>query len=520
MPVFTERERTVAEAVSRIVHCNPFLPDRIAAERQILGDLFVETAAVWHAADGSRGRPNIGKLSAVIEDHCLLVRHRLAQGQRPSPSEATLYEDLVLYHLYYRNVLAFERVVDETRSGSKSPAGLAAVYETFVSDLAHYFGPGVPHLVPPDPAHLFAGFFQVRRAFGHIYDSIVGASLAVARLRGMVWQSIFTHDMRRYRRTLFDKTSDFTTLVTGPSGTGKELVARAIGASRYIPFDAKRKAFTDDFAGSFFPLNLSAFSPTLVESELFGHRRGAFTGAVEDRPGWLQTCPPLGTVFLDEIGELDAAIQVKLLRVLQTRSFQRLGDTKTFQFHGKIVAATNRDLAVEMREGRFRRDLYYRLCSDVIVTPSLREQLAESPDELLTLVSFITRRLVGDTEADALTAEVLAAIKRNLGPDYPWAGNFRELEQCVRNVLIRGHYQPANAPPATGDFDPKRAFETGDLTADAWLAHYCQRLYTLTGSYEAAAKRLGLDRRTVRAKIDGLVDSAHPPVPHPWAELE
>src|SRR6185369_6170470 len=119
----------------------------------------------------------------------------------------------------------------------------------------------------------------------------------------------------------------------------------------------KKKEFTEDFAGSFHALNLSALSPTLIESELFGHRRGAFTGALEDRAGWMEVCPPLGTVFLDEIGELDPAIQVKLLRVLQTRMFQRLGDTATRVFRGKIIAATNRDLDSAKD---FRRDFYYR----------------------------------------------------------------------------------------------------------------------------------------------------------------
>jgi transcriptional regulator with PAS, ATPase and Fis domain len=112
--------------------------------------------------------------------------------------------------------------------------------------------------------------------------------------------------MRRYRRLLFDRMTDISTLVMGASGTGKELVARAIGLSRYIPFDATRGGFVEDFEGSFIALNLSAMSPTLIESELFGHRRGAFTGAVADRVGFLEACPPLGTVFLDEIGELDA----------------------------------------------------------------------------------------------------------------------------------------------------------------------------------------------------------------------
>src|SRR5205085_3415278 len=121
-----------------------------------------------------------------------------------------------------------------------------------------------------------------------------------------------------------------------------------------------------DPAESFHALSLSALSPTLIESELFGHRRGSFTGAIDDRAGWLEVCRPLGTVFLDEIGEIDPAVQVKLLRVLQTRTFVRLGDTRNRKFTGKIIAATNRDLAQQMQLGQIREDFYYRLCSDMI----------------------------------------------------------------------------------------------------------------------------------------------------------
>src|SRR5205807_1091162 len=115
------------------------------------------------------------------------------------------------------------------------------------------------------------------------------------------------------------------------------------------------------------------------ESELFGHARGAFTGALQDRGGRLEECSALGSVFLDEIGDVDPAIQVKLLRVLQSRSFERLGETKPRRFEGKILAATNRDLAAEIRAGRFREDFYYRLCSDIVVTPTLADQLRASP---------------------------------------------------------------------------------------------------------------------------------------------
>jgi transcriptional regulator with PAS, ATPase and Fis domain len=219
----------------------------------------------------------------------------------------------------------------------------------------------------------------------------------------------------------------------------------------------------------------------------------------------LEVCPPLGTVFLDEIGELDAAIQVKLLRVLQARTFSRLGETTPRRFEGKIIAATNRNLSAELATGRFREDFYYRLCSDLIAAPSLREQLLDAPDDLRNLIQFIVRRVTGEDDAE-LAAEVEMWIHDHLGPTYAWPGNMRELEQCVRNVLIRGQYFPP--PPALGKLssDPYRTLVeqliAGTLTADELLSRYCTLVYRQTGSYEQAAKVLGLDRRTVKAKID------------------
>jgi transcriptional regulator with GAF, ATPase, and Fis domain len=325
-----------------------------------------------------------------------------------------------------------------------------------------------------------------------------------------VWQSIFTHDMRRYGRVLFDRMADYTTLVIGPSGTGKELVARAVGLSRYVPFDGERETFRAEFSESFFPISLSAMSPTLIESELFGHQRGAFTGAVSDRAGWLEVCPPHGTVFLDEIGELDPAIQVKLLRVLQARTFSRLGETELRRFDGKIVAATNRDLDEEMHAGRFRQDLYYRLCSDIIYVPSLRQRIAADSGEMHQLTLHLAQRLVGD-EGPTLAAEVETWIGEHLGPNYDWPGNVRELEQCLRNVLIRKEYRPSQRrSPSTADplAEAGAAIREGRWTADELLRWYCTLVYTRTGSYEAAARQLQLDRRTVKAKVEAAVPPA------------
>jgi DNA-binding NtrC family response regulator len=500
MHFMTREQEGLASAISRLGYANPFLPERIAAERAVLGAEFVAAGPVWSVrSDRAVQNPNVARLAAIATDLAEALHARLANGAVPDERERLLYEDVVLYLLYerYQNDL-LGAVLEAEKTGGME----VGCHDRFRADFAHYLDlPGLRAAPAPDPAHLFACLFQIRRAFYYTFWHLIGGSMAMARLRAAVWQSIFTHDMRRYRRALYANMGDITTLVVGPSGTGKELVARAVALSRYIPFDAASGRFTADFTTLFHPLNLSALSPTLIESELFGHRRGAFTGALEDRAGWLEACEPLGTVFLDEIGEVDGGLQVKLLRVLQTRALQRLGDTRTRAFRGKVIAATNRDLGEEIAAGRFREDFYYRLCADMISTPSLHEQLRESPDELGNLVLFLARRIVGEDEAGALAAEVDAWIAHHLGPDYGWPGNVRELEQCVRNVLVRGEYHPQTRPARATD-DLPSAFRAGALTADELVTRYCALVYRETGSYQETARRLGIDRRTVKSRVD------------------
>jgi len=504
MAIFNAAQRRFCEQLGRLVHCNPFTPERIECERAALGEAFDPHDANWNVRfQFESDHPNVVRLltrseAALEEARKRIERHRGELNKQ----DLACYEDLLLMTLYHRHCGSFDSLI---RDGA-GPSRAAKEFQKFKADADRYSAFGERRLCLTESVpHLFAGFFQVRRAFDNIYRLILGVSRPATRLRAAVWESIFTHDMRRYRRTLYSRMADFTTLVTGPSGAGKELVARAIGLSRYIPFDAGRGRFSEDFVGSFYPVNLAALSPTLIESELFGHKRGSFTGAIADRQGWLEVCPRLGTVFLDEIGEVDAAVQVKLLRVLQAREFVRLGDTSPKQFHGKIIAATNRDLADEMRHGRFRHDFYYRLCSDIVTAPSLQERIADNPDELRGLVLYLAQRAIGD-EADAVADEVVDWIQRRLGENYPWPGNVRELEQCVRNILIRRAYVPTQPAPdrETADLHDEILSEivAGELTADELLRRYCTLVFAATGSYEATARRLQLDRRTVRAKVD------------------
>jgi DNA-binding NtrC family response regulator len=524
MRLFEEGDLRFVQAVGELSQANPFLPERMEFERQALGDEYVEeTLGYWaYTSDQTvRRRANLLRLIERARALGETTREKLRVGEagrggRWNDGDLQLYDDLVIYVLFYemfdlwgrRDFKILER---ETLDRD--------AWRRFSPRFDHWFELGSqPFPTRARKVALFELFHQVYRAFFNIFECVIGQSVPAAELRARIWQSIFSHDFRRYRRGLAPTMRQVTTLITGPSGSGKELVAQAIGTSQAIPFDPRQERFAAQPAESYHAINISAFARNLVESELFGHAKGAFTDAAGARTGWLEACGDHGSVLLDEIGELDATTQVKLLRVLQNRQYQRLGETKIREFKGKVIAATNRDLRREIVAGNFREDLYYRLCSDVIETPSLASQVRDNPAVLEQLVPYIVARMAPG-ETPALADEVLDWLRKNLAADYSWPGNFRELEQCVRNVMICGRYVP-NPPPAglpggllgadlsNGGLSVEVAelaqrIERQELTADELLQEYCRLVYQRRGSFEQAAKRLQLDRRTVRAKVDG-----------------
>jgi transcriptional regulator with AAA-type ATPase domain len=493
MSSLSPQDRRFLSSVAQLGYGNPFLPERIAFEKAALGREFVPGGPVWSASvsDPDAEPPNVASIYKKLNRLMETLPARLASAPDVSQEELVAYEESVHYLLYQRYHAHFV-----------AARGKWKFYREFLADWNRLCRiPGKRFDSGLEPAHVFACFRQIQRAFHQIYDNIIGNSMPAAQLRASIWQSIFTHDMRRYRRGLYLRMGEFPTLITGPSGTGKELIARAIAGARYVPFDPERMEFADAPGESFLPINIAALSPTLIESELFGHRRGSFTGAIGDRKGWLEACPATGSVFLDELGEMDLAIQVKLLRVIETRRFSAVGDTAAREFQGKLIGATNRDLPAEIRAARFREDLYYRLCADLIHTPSLADQIRDSPRVLHELVHYMTLRTVGD-EAERCLPEVERWMRKNLPADYAWPGNYRELEQCVRNVIIRRSYRPLEQVAGSAEDEFFARFRSGDLSVDELLARYAARVYRLTGSYEEAARRMGLDRRTVKAKVE------------------
>jgi DNA-binding NtrC family response regulator len=471
-------DRPFLEALGSVVFGNPFSPERATLIRRLVPDA---------PGDLSSDREALARVVAP--------KLKALAGVRPSAEERPLVETAFAYVTYHRYVpqldAHIERQARELGAPLPAPFGEEAVAELVQSGFSE-----------ERAAKFFSFFFQLRRAFYFIAGELAGQSDAMERLRRALWNNMFTHDMRGYEAALWNRMEDFSTLLLGETGTGKGSAAAAIGRSEFIPYVPEKRRFEVNFAESFVAINLSQFPETLIESELFGHRKGAFTGAIEHHEGVFERCSAHGALFLDEIGEVGVPVQIKLLQVLQERTFTPVGGREKKRFPGRVIAATNRPLSELRRAGRFRDDFYYRLCSDVIVMPTLRERLRESPAELEQLVQLLLERTTGSGDR-GLTGFVLEALARDVPRDYAWPGNVRELEQAVRRILITGGYRPEQASAASADAEERlvERLRAGTLTAEALLAGYSAMLYGRLGSYAAVAQQTALDPRTSRKYV-------------------
>jgi transcriptional regulator with PAS, ATPase and Fis domain len=348
---------------------------------------------------------------------------------------------------------------------------------------------------------IFGIFYQLRRAFFFIDRGLVGQSSSMMTLRMHLWNSVFTQDVRWYDKFLCERMEDFSTLLLGETGTGKGAAAAAIGRSGYIPFDPKTGSFTESFTRNFISINLSQYPESLIESELFGHRKGSFTGAVDDHEGILGRCTPHGAIFLDEIGDISVPVQIKLLQVLQERTFSPVGSHVKKRFHGRVIAATNKPISQLRHEKKFRDDIFYRLCTYIISVPSLRQRIKEERNELDILLTFLVGRIVGTAE-ERIVSMVRELLDRDLEKNYEWPGNVRELEQAVRRIFLTRHYHGDLEGHSTNfKEDFLKSVADGALDAATLLQQYCHMLYKKYATYEEVSRRTGLDRRTVKKYV-------------------
>ncbi len=312
------------------------------------------------------------------------------------------------------------------------------------------------------------------------FENLVGATPAIREVFRLV-------------RAVAD--SDARVLLTGPTGTGKELLARAIHYR-----SPRRKA-------PFVAINCAALPEGLVESELFGHEKGAFTGAVRRHRGRFEQADG-GTLLLDEVGEVPLSTQVRLLRVLETAELQRVGGTDTIKVDVRVIAATNRDLRAEVRAGRFREDLYYRLNVFHIPVPPLRERLDDIP---LLVDHFIARQArAHQRPARRVSPEVLDRLMR-----YPWPGNVRELEHVIERAVILSpgevitevrlpDLDEADAADAASAGLLREGWTINDALADLERRLIVEALRRERGVQARAARLLGISRSNLNYRIKKL----------------
>jgi transcriptional regulator with PAS, ATPase and Fis domain len=277
--------------------------------------------------------------------------------------------------------------------------------------------------------------------------------------------------------------TDTTVLITGESGTGKELVARAL---HYESIRAAKPLVT---------VNCSALAENLLESELFGHVKGAFTGAVKDKVGRFQMADG-GTIFLDEIGETSSLIQLKLLRVLQEKVFELVGDSKPIAVDMRVIAATNRDLKEKIKSGEFREDLYYRLKVVEIMLPPLRERREDIPLLVDHFLSLFDRKF--EKNIDGISSEVLSTFMQ-----YLWPGNIRELEHAIEHAFVLCRDRTINVdhlPPEIKKYS-KIQPHVSEKTSGYELQEILQALKKTHWNKAKAARMLGISRPTLYQKI-------------------
>jgi DNA-binding NtrC family response regulator len=307
-----------------------------------------------------------------------------------------------------------------------------------------------------------------RNVFGHI----VGEHASMKKLLEMVGQVA---------------PSRASVLILGESGTGKELVAEAV--HRNSPREGK----------PFVRLNCAALAESLLESELFGHERGAFTGAIGRREGRFKQADG-GTLFLDEVSEIPPALQVKLLRFLQTREFERVGGNETLKVDVRVLAATNRDLAERIKEGKFREDLFYRLNVVTLEIPALRDRASDIP----ALATFFLRKYAQENgkTIEGIDEQALDALMH-----YRWPGNVRELENAIERAVVLGEdrkrieakHLPAAVAPVTTEDGPPAVPGATIYELEKWAI--LRTLEALGGSTSRAATVLGISARKIQYKL-------------------
>jgi DNA-binding NtrC family response regulator len=509
-------EKSFLDPVARLVAGNPFRHSwasliRAALSPEAADSVDESTILPWGP---------LGAATALLSDRlAVLVRRaieRLRAGAAPSREEILIYRGAAIYCLWDRFGARFQGIIDDDRVDAPFYGEFEEAYREL---LVH------PAIRVPEPPHLFALYYQARRAAWFITSKIAGRSRAAGASREAIWRAIMGNDVCTYARSLYAQMDACPVLITGETGTGKDLAAQCIGWSGYIPFDPKARRFARRYAGDFHVRNLCEIPADLVASALFGHKKGSFTGADADALGFFALAGENGTLFLDEIGELPLPAQAKLLRPFESREYLPIGEKEPRKMRGRPLVATHRDLPAMIARGEFREDLYERMNGIRVHVPPLRELCADGG--LLDYVDrFVGARIPDPDERRRLAFHVMQRCQAELG-GHLWPRNLRELRNFTERCLLEGAPSsiappsegapiPALPPPAPVPHVPAPesvcmpssglvgpTAKAGGVDHKKLLSAYVTHVYVSTGQNKAATARItGFDRRTVAQLID------------------
>jgi DNA-binding NtrC family response regulator len=526
--LFGERRLRVLNPISFLYSTNPFETTFHALQAFALGATEYGGGAVEEREPAERLAPH----ADALFDEMVEAADAIRAGLEVDDEDAEVQQGVALFALFQRYGRALQGVIDDR--------GVAApFYDRFAEDHARALG-HARATAPPAPL-LFAIFYQMRRAFHFISTRFRGPAPCVGAVRAALWKANLGGDVGAYAGGGYLRMGATPVLITGATGTGKESAARCVGWSRFVPFDPGARRFAIPFDEDFHARSVVEAAGGLVESALFGHKRGSFTGAAGDAIGCLALPREHGTLFLDEIGELPRHVQAKLLRPLESREYVPVGETRPQKILGRLVFATHRDLPAMCGTGAFRPDLYERINAFVVRLPKLAQILAEAPASLAVYVAAMVAEVAGPEDRARWTARVVRTIEEQ-APRHTWPRNLRELRNYTHRFVLSGGDTPPpgeDAPAAPAEAArapavvrgsgrtsrpppraPARAVEVDDeappsseilgrvgkqgtLPLDDVLRAYVTRVYFLTGENLAeTARRLGMDWRSVRKLID------------------
>jgi transcriptional regulator with PAS, ATPase and Fis domain len=472
------KNKELIKLISRAAFENPFTEEREELDLKIVGE------------NKNLSRNSIiNKVIKISSDTIKQIKNKNINNYRGEEKQDIIY--LFLFDVYHKYREKFDDlIIKQIAAGDVSQKVIFS--NSAISDLIKY------GFDEKEAERYFSIFYQMRRAFYFIFNTLPGKSDCMKEFHRSLWDNIFTHDIRLFEKNLWNKMEDFSTLLLGETGTGKGTAAAAIGRSGFIPFNVKSESFEESFTKTFVQINLSQFPETLIESELFGHQKGAFTGAIDAHEGIFSISSSCGSIFLDEIGDVSIPVQIKLLRVLQDRIFSPVGSHKSLRFDGRVIAATNKSIDKLRQEGAFRDDFFYRLCSDIIIVPSLRQRILENSSELPLLLKKTINKITTEDSREIYDM-VYKTVISTLGKNYSWPGNVRELEQCVRRILLTKRYN-GDLKPVSKSLQNKITddIDAGNYDAQGLMEDYCKLLYQRHGTYQEVARKTGLDRRTVK----------------------